>query len=109
MTSKSLPYSIGSDHLPGISKMVEEYGEVLQILGKIQGRGDLGIHWDGQNLKESLENEMSDVAAANHFLATKLQLNTPRMLERAEKKIKLFNRWHENIQAGRDSEDDGNT
>lgn len=52
------PYSIGSSHLPGLSKLTEECGELTQVLGKVLGMGSAGDHWDGTNLRKRLIEEM---------------------------------------------------
>jgi hypothetical protein len=57
-------YSIGSNVLPGLSKLVEECGEVVQAVGKIMGAHGFVTHWDGSDLKERLEDEMADLWAA---------------------------------------------
>lgn len=41
-------FSLGSRTWPGLSKLVEECGEVLQIAGKIMGTGGTVQHWDGK-------------------------------------------------------------
>ena len=94
MTTK---FFIGADEWPGISKLIEETGEVLQICGKlIAADGDVSKpHWDGQNLRESLENELADLIAALHFVANNCPLDSNKITRRAEAKIALFAKWHE--------------
>ena len=106
-TNKTVPFGIGSDHLPGLSKLIEEQGEVLQKIGKIIGTGTLGEHWDGKGLlKDRLEDEIADVRAAQAFVAKHNNLNWGKIEKRASKKFSKFERWHRNIQEGRDPNDD---
>ncbi len=88
-------FSIGSGVWPGISKLTEEAGEVLQVCGKLIGTGGDVHHWDGSNLKARLEDEMADVMAACEFVASRNDLDAGRISRRVDEKIALFNRWHE--------------
>lgn len=99
--------SIGSDYLPGLSKMVEENGEAGQIIGKIMGYGSLGSHWDGKGktLKKRLEEELADQLAAISWFCHRNDLDVDQ--ERINEKFAKFERWHENIQAGRGPNEDG--
>ena len=87
-------YAIGSDHIPGLSKLIEELGEAGQVAGKIIGLGHMGDHWDGSNLKARLEDELADLGAAVAFFGMVNDLDAERMSERAAEKLALFNKWH---------------
>lgn len=100
-------YAIGADVLPGLSKLIEEAGELGQVAGKIIGLGHIGEHWDGTILKHRLEEEAADVQAAILFFSKHAGLSYPEIMTRTGKKLALFERWHSNIQAGRDPNDDG--
>lgn len=87
-------FAIGDREWPGISKLVEEAGEVGQVCGKLMGsRGEIN-HYDGSNLKCRLEDEMADLMAAIMFVAQKNELDEERIRERAEEKLALFEKWH---------------
>lgn len=88
------PYAFGSRHIPGLSKLIEENGEVGQVAGKIMGLGHMGDHWDGTNLKARLEDELADLQAAIEVFARLNALNHVRMYERACAKRDLFLKWH---------------
>lgn len=90
------PFSIGQNKWPGISKLVEECGEVLQIAGKLIATGGRTDHWSGLDLKVELENELGDLAAAIAFVVQNNDLDDLRVTERFETKYKLFGHWHEN-------------
>lgn len=87
-------YSFGSRHLPGLSKLIEENGEVGQVAGKIMGLGHMGDHWDGTNLKARLEDELADLQAAIEVFTRLNNLNRVRMYARACVKRDLFLSWH---------------
>lgn len=88
-------FSIGSTKWPGISKLIEECGEVGQVCGKLIGTEGRAAHWDGTNLRERLEDEMGDVLAAIAFVTSKNALNHKRIAERQMEKLALFRKWHE--------------
>jgi NTP pyrophosphatase (non-canonical NTP hydrolase) len=91
-----LLFAIGADKWPGLSKLVEEAGEVLQVCGKLMGTFGSSDHWDGSDLKERLEQELGDLLAAIDFVleANKEVLNSVRIGERRREKLKLFRDWH---------------
>lgn len=86
------PYSIGSELWPGLSKLSEEAGEVIQVVGKLIATGGEEQHWDGSNLRKRLAEELGDLLAAIEFVALKNGLADT--FTRAEEKLKLFEKWH---------------
>lgn len=96
-------YNIGSDHCPGLSKLIEECGECLQVAGKIIGFGGFGEHWDGSNLQERLMEEMADLEAAIMFVKAR-NLAGPEAFtafrERVQQKYDLFCKWHWEVEHG---------
>lgn len=95
-------YSIGSDHWPGVSKLIEEMGEVQQVLGKLLGTNGEAEHWDGTNLYERLEDELGDLLAAIEFFTNANPVLDYRAIEvRATAKCALFYRWHGGDDAAR--------
>lgn len=101
------PYCIGSPIFPGLAKHIEESSEVAIIIAKIMGCGHMGLHWDGQNLKEELEKELGDQLATLKFLAEQNDLDYDKIFERSLVKLKIYRRWHRNVLAGRHPYDDG--
>jgi NTP pyrophosphatase (non-canonical NTP hydrolase) len=89
------PLAIGSDTWPGLAKLAEECGELLQVIGKLAAYPDGGDHPDGQGpLRQRLEDELADVSAAMEFV---LQANADVLVERAARrltKLTRFWRWH---------------
>jgi NTP pyrophosphatase (non-canonical NTP hydrolase) len=89
------PYSIGSDIWPGLSKLAEEAGEVVQVVGKLIATGGKAEHWDGANLRQRLEEEIADVVAAGALVVELNGLDAEAVERRAEEKLARFKRWHE--------------
>lgn len=87
-------FSIGSKVWPGTSKLIEEMGEVQQVLGKLMGTSGQQVHWDGSNLKKRLEDELADLQAAIEFVVCHNELDAGRIGRRVDEKIELFNKWH---------------
>jgi NTP pyrophosphatase (non-canonical NTP hydrolase) len=87
-------FEIGSDKWPGISKLIEESGEVLQVCGKLMGAQGEIMHWDGTNLRERLMEELGDVIAAAQFVTAYCDLDPVFISERADAKLALFEQWH---------------
>lgn len=87
-------FCIGSALWPGLSKLVEEAGEVQQVAGKLIATGGKAEHWDGTNLHERLAEELADLMAACGFVARANGLDTDAFFARAEEKLALFHQWH---------------
>jgi NTP pyrophosphatase (non-canonical NTP hydrolase) len=87
-------FSIGSDVWPGLSKLVEESGEVTQVIGKIIGAYPNVDHWDGTNLRERLQDELGDLSAAIVFVKRYCGLSEDAVERRAAYKLAMFERWH---------------
>lgn len=101
-------YAIGSKKWPGLSKLTEELGEVQQVIGKLIQTGGQDQHWDGgPPLRERLEDEMADLAAALMFVAEANGLDVARMGKREREKLALFRQWHMEAQGLRWSEERG--
>ena len=88
--------AIGSAKWPGLSKLTEEVGEVLQIIGKLVATNGESAHWDGTvDLRSRLVEEIADVDAALRFVAEKNGLDLDVILARSDEKYALFCKWHE--------------
>lgn len=88
------PYSIGSEKWNGLSKLVEECGEVMQVCGKIIAIGGHTHHWDGSLLDDRVVEELGDLMAAMRFFAEHNGLDLGRLQKRSEEKHALFERWN---------------
>lgn len=89
-------FSIGSPLWPGTSKLIEEMGELHQVLGKLIASAGNTEHWSG-DLRPKLVEEIGDVFAALEFFKTENMTNEEQqgVYDRATKKLALFRRWHE--------------
>lgn len=88
-------FSIGSAVWPGTSKLIEEMGELQQVLGKLIGSRGQAQHFDGSNLRERLVEEIADVEAALQFFQ-KVNLSDSereRIAARCRQKVALFEKW----------------
>jgi NTP pyrophosphatase (non-canonical NTP hydrolase) len=90
------PYSIGAERWNGLSKLIEECGEVMQVAGKIIGNGGGELHWDGSVLPDRLLLELGDLQAAIMFLLSHYDyvLAESKVALRVQKKIALFEEWN---------------
>ena len=87
-------FSIGSTVWPGTSKLIEEMGELHQVLGKlIASHGDTE-HWSG-DLRVKLVEEIGDVCAAIRFFERNMTpLESALITNRTIEKTRLFEKWH---------------
>lgn len=92
--------------LVGFDKAIEEVGELLQVLGKIQAYGFTAEHPDGNGpLRDRLEQGMGDVLAAMDLLQLAHSLDDEFIEERRADKFELYCDWNaEGLQAVRDYE-----
>lgn len=87
-------FAIGSRTWPGLSKLIEELGEVAQVAGKLIATGGEPGHWDGTNLRTRLEDELADLEAAIAFVLEHNDLDADRVAERRAAKLRQFRDWH---------------
>lgn len=87
-------FAIGDNEWPGISKLVEECGEVLQVAGKLMGTRGHRAHWDGSDLRPRLEEELADLMAAIDFVVEVCRLDRANVAERYREKLARFHAWH---------------
>ena len=98
MPSTDVPpeqFSIGSADWPGLSKLIEECGEVIQVAGKLLATGGDLHHWEGAPLDQRLMEELADLKAAIEFFVQRNSYISGLLVERrAEAKLKQFIGWH---------------
>lgn len=87
-------FAIGNKVWPGISKLVEECGEVLQVCGKLIAMGGQAGHFDGSDLRERLTEEIADLQAAVDFVIAHNGLDEAAINRRVAEKRKRFEDWH---------------
>ena len=95
MTTGSGDFSIGSKVWPGTSKLIEEMGELQQVLGKLIAVAGSTEHWSG-DLRKMIVDEAGDVAAALRFFALENLTSEEliHMTKRSDEKLMLFKKWH---------------
>lgn len=90
------PFAIGSVEWPGLSKLVEEAGEVMQVVGKLMANGGQRVHWDGSDLVARLTEELADLSAAIGFvIANNPTLSPLAVAARVAEKRERFQTWHD--------------
>lgn len=90
------PFSLGARTWPGLAKLAEECGELVEVIGKLIATGGAVDHWSGRDLRHDLEDEMADVRAALAFMwENNPDLDVSRMAERVQHKVELFDRWRD--------------
>lgn len=78
----------------GIAKLIEECGELTQVLGKRLAYYTTDEHPDGgPPLTERMEDEMGDVIAAIELVITKHKLDRLRIGRRVHNKLETFKGW----------------
>lgn len=90
------PFSFGSDLWPGLSKLGEECGEVVQVVMKLIATGGRVDHWSGVDLGVRLEEELGDLRAAIDFVLqhNRTRLDLHAIQRRTVEKRALFVEWH---------------
>ena len=98
---------MGSQEWAGLSKLSEECGETVQVIGKLIATDGAADHWDGTNLYDRIEEEIADVLAAAQFVIDYNGLNQETITSRMNQKYALFSKWHKDkIDLIEDDEDD---
>mgnify|MGYP001765050009 CR=1 FL=1 len=88
----------------GLSKLLEELGELAQVAAKKQAYFHTDAHPDGAgSLKQRMEQEMGDVSAAMTFVQQQFGLDREAIEQRAGTKLALFERWHADADNGADA------
>lgn len=79
----------------GLSKLIEECGELVQAAAKKLAYYTTDVHPDGAgSLKLRLENELADVRAASQLVIKNFGLDEGRIARRAQEKLATFEGWH---------------
>jgi NTP pyrophosphatase (non-canonical NTP hydrolase) len=79
----------------GLTKLIEECGELVQIAAKKIAYPTKAFHPDGlgRSIDERLEDEMADVLAAIYFVRDKIGLSDHDINARMVSKSEVFKRW----------------
>ncbi|MEV4137378.1 hypothetical protein AB0J72_35030 [Dactylosporangium sp. NPDC049742] len=87
------PFGIGAEVWPGLAKVTEEAGELLQVVGKLVATGGRPDHYDGTDLRDRLIEECGDLLAAIGYLTAANGIEDA-VAERAARKRQTFEGWH---------------
>lgn len=80
----------------GLTKLLEELGELSQIAAKKIAYMETDEHPDGLgSMKARMEDEVADVVAAIMFVADKFDLDYEKMEDRVVLKYERFQKWDE--------------
>ena len=92
------PYCIGSDEWNGLSKLIEELGELQQVCGKLIGVEGSAAHWS-YNLNDKFIEEIGDECSAIDFFtyANFDEEDINKMKEQSDKKYHLFKQWDKGV------------
>lgn len=92
------PYCIGSDEWNGLSKLIEELGELQQVCGKIIGSEGNADHWSGDLMSKFVE-ELGDVyAAMDFFVDQNFSADENSLIfSQSAKKYDLFQQWDKEV------------
>jgi len=77
----------------GLTKLIEECGELIQIAAKKSAYMNDTIHPDGQNIDARLEEEIADVLASIKFVSEKFNLNNGLIEYRKMNKLNMFGKY----------------
>lgn len=77
----------------GLTKLIEECGELIQVVAKKIAYMNTDHHPDGTSMKLRLEDEIGDVLAAIDFSSQKLDLNLNSIYARHRLKYSIFRGW----------------
>ena len=90
------PFSLGQNIWPGVAKLMEECGEVIQVCAKLIATGGATAHWSGRDLRADLEHELGDLQAAQTFVIEhNPQLRRAEIDWQTNAKRNLFRQWHD--------------
>lgn len=92
------PYCIGSDEWNGLSKLIEELGELQQVCGKLIGSEGNTVHWSG-DLKEKFIEELGDVYGSMDFFVEKnfSDQEIIKISNQSTMKYTRFNQWNQEV------------
>jgi NTP pyrophosphatase (non-canonical NTP hydrolase) len=87
-------FAFGAERWPGVAKLGEEAGEVVQVIGKLMMTYGAPAHWDGSDLRQRLQEEVADLSAAIDFVIMHCGLDEAAIVARSAEKLAKFERWH---------------
>lgn len=89
-------YTMSNRVWPGLGKVIEECGEVVQVAAKIIVNHGSTEYYDGSDLRSHLEDEIADLEATLEFLKSENGLDRWRIYNRKQSKLLKFHKWKAN-------------
>ncbi len=89
----------------GVVKLMEELNELGVVCAKRLAYWTTDDHPDGSNLRQCMEDEISDVLASIRFVMATLDLDARLIGERTAEKEALFWKWHYDLGNGQEAYD----
>jgi hypothetical protein len=108
-SDQPVPYGIGSDTWPGLSRLAADAAQVVRVACTIIGTGN-DTHQDAAVQRESLQHELGDLRAAIDYVIGKNALDWAEVNRRRDRKRSLYERGIDEDQSpsrGHDAGDDG--
>lgn len=88
-------FAFGDDEWPGIAKLIEEMGEVGQVVGRLMALHGQLATLGGIDVKRDLVKELADLQAAIDFvMGERTREERGVFTERRSTKLALFQKWH---------------
>jgi NTP pyrophosphatase (non-canonical NTP hydrolase) len=93
-------FAFGDKQWPGLAKLNEECGEVIQVIGKLMMTHGNRAHWSG-DLRPMLIEELADLEAAiTFFNVHNFELDErAAFTRRLRAKMDKFEEWHDDMDA----------
>jgi len=91
-------YTMQNTNWPGLAKVIEESGEVLQICGKIMSIRGASIYYKGEDLRSELEDEVGDLLASLTYLIQENKLDRAKINRRVQYKLARYAIWKDTNQ-----------
>jgi NTP pyrophosphatase (non-canonical NTP hydrolase) len=80
-------------HEKGLTKLIEECGELIQIAAKQSAYLGDDSHPDGSHMPTRMQEEMGDVLAAIDYVVGSFQLSLKEIDRRRNMKFKTYEKW----------------
>ena len=90
-SDQPVPYGIGSDTWPGLSRLAADAAQVVKVACTIIGTGN-DTHQDEAVQRESLQDELGDLRAAIDYVIGKNALDWGAVNKRRDRKRSLYER-----------------
>ena len=99
-------FAFGDKEWPGLAKLNEESGELVQVIGKLMMTHGNRKYWENVDLRQCLIEEMADQAAAIGFVVDHVLTENEILAfeERRAQKRARFEQWHSEQMCERNGE-----